>query len=93
MANPDKLDYAFEDKLKKYQQFGTIIPVVIRYNGVIYQRSIDMLLDVTKDQKTWNSLYTHIYNSISKNWIYAEKSCRQKAAALMEDNALIKDLM
>lgn len=49
VANNKRLEEAFQNKIKKYEQYGKIIPVVIEYNGVIYGKSIKLLEEITKD--------------------------------------------
>lgn len=94
VANEHKVETVFNEKITIYKDYvDVIIPVVIRYNGVIYDKSITLLNDITTDQKTWNNLYKHIYNAISRNWISAERNCLQKIDVMMEQELTRYDLM
>ena len=94
MANEHKVEAAFNEKITIYKNYvDVIIPVVIRYNGVIYDKSIALLNEITTDQKTWNNFYKHIYNAISRNWISAERNCLQKIDVMMEQELMRYDLM
>lgn len=93
VANEAKLDKAFQEKIRNYEKYGVIIPLVIRYNGVIYEKSIKLLKDLTEDQKIWNNMYKNIYNAISRNWAMAEKNCSKKIDVQMMDELTQYDFM
>lgn len=61
---------------------------MIRYNGTIYEKSLELLKILKFDDKTWNSLYRRIYGAISRNWRDAEKNCLQKVTMMIEDKTM-----
>lgn len=61
---------------------------MIRYNGTIYEKSLELLKILKFDDKIWNSLYRRIYSAISRNWRDAEKNCLQKVMMMIEDKTM-----
>ena len=74
VANDNKLEEAYKFKLTRYEKL-IIIPVVIKYNGVLYPKSLELLRKLNIDDKTWSRLHSNTYGAISRNWIDAEKNC------------------
>lgn len=91
VANEHRLEEAFQLKMDRYEKLGVIIPVVIRYNGTIYDKSLELMKELKFDDKIWDKLYKHIYSAISRNWICAERSCRHKVDMMILDEKMKYD--
>lgn len=91
VASEHRLEEAFQLKNGRYGDVGVIIPVVIRYNGTIYDKSLELLKELKFDGRIWDKLYKHIYGAISRNWISAERSCRHKVDMMMLDQKMKYD--
>lgn len=87
VANENRLEEAFNSKIKRYGEH--VIPVAIRYNGTIYDKSLALLRELKIDDKTWSNLYRHIYSAISKNWKYAERNCTHKVDMMIANKKMM----
>lgn len=93
VANDEKMEQVFSFKNGRYDKAGPIIPVIIRYNGTIYHKSLELLKKLKLSDYIWSSMYKHIYNAISKNWIYAERNCLHQIEVRMENDAMKQKLV
>lgn len=91
VANEHRLEEAFQLKMDRYGNLGVIIPVVIRYNGTIYDKSLELMKELRLDYRIWDKLYKHIYGAISRNWISAERSCTHKVDMMILDEKMKYD--
>lgn len=57
VANEEKMEEVFKYKNKRYANAGPIIPVIIRYNGTIYPKSLELLNKLNLSNKIWSSMY------------------------------------
>ena len=84
------LETRFNEKIKKYSTTynlvseENIIPLIISYDGIILQKSAELLDKHLKEIRP-EVLYKIIYREIAKSWYYAENLTQMKQRIALEN--------